>query len=277
MGMIEWLNVLKLVNFINDVRQCVVSLAHSWGFHVCLCDAQDFTVRDAFLSFSWSIMKVSDPVNRAEEASTMTFEDFLEALCRSCDLMSIPTDEDIDALGCKTAGEWDAGVDAETRSTCGPRIVACSLLRNFSTGVCACACVVGSVAASALCRMDGHDCAAAGREACKVPVHLHDALPERKEPHRAGLMADHACPLDVAVVTCVCNVTQTTHKGRGNGGTGGVRRPLRTQLDQTNQKQGNQKQRGQTGAVKSNRIIHTGGRSRQSASALSETGSGTTR
>jgi hypothetical protein len=60
-------------------------------------------------------MKVSDPVNRAEEASTMTFEDFLEALCRSCDFMSIPTDADLVALGCKTASEWDARVDPETR------------------------------------------------------------------------------------------------------------------------------------------------------------------
>ena len=78
---------------------------------------QDFTIKDAFLASSWSIMRVSDPVNRAEEASTMSFEDFLEALCRTSDLMSIPTDEDIAEAGCKTAGEWDTKIDVETRST----------------------------------------------------------------------------------------------------------------------------------------------------------------
>ncbi len=122
---------------------------------------QDFTIREAFLSCMWSIMKVSDPVNRGDEAYTMSFEDFMEVrrvvragamlvsppcvvvrirllrchrrcglhsvtsalfvtrsvqcLCRSCDLQSIPTDEDMAALECTTAAQWDAAIDDESR------------------------------------------------------------------------------------------------------------------------------------------------------------------
>jgi hypothetical protein len=59
----------------------------------------DFTKREARLCFCWSKMRVADEVKRELAWTTMTFFDFLEALCRVSELKSFPTDAQLEAGG----------------------------------------------------------------------------------------------------------------------------------------------------------------------------------
>ena len=51
-------------------------------------------------------MAVADEVRRRLQFKCITFEDFLEALARVCDMKALPTDDDILKAGVKTTGQF---------------------------------------------------------------------------------------------------------------------------------------------------------------------------
>ena len=61
-----------------------------------LLDGKFVTRADAVLAFSSSRMRVSNDVDvqRWTQATHLSFSDFLEALCRLADMVSLPTDSD---------------------------------------------------------------------------------------------------------------------------------------------------------------------------------------
>ncbi len=63
---------------------------------------QEFSKRDAVLSFLWSRLRTSGDNNPARyvQATHATYEDFLEAICRVADMKVLP-DFDVDVV------EWD--------------------------------------------------------------------------------------------------------------------------------------------------------------------------
>jgi len=66
----------------------------------------DFTKRECQLCFVWSKMRVTDELKNRHKWTHGTFMDFLEALARSCELMSLPDDADIADLKVNTVVEW---------------------------------------------------------------------------------------------------------------------------------------------------------------------------
>ena len=56
---------------------------------------EDFTQREAKLAFAWSQMAVADEVRRRVPFTCITFEDFMEALARVCDMKALPTDKEL--------------------------------------------------------------------------------------------------------------------------------------------------------------------------------------
>ena len=62
--------------------------------------------REGKLAFAWAQMAVADEVRRRLQFKCITFEDFLEALARVCDMKALPTDDDILKAGVKTTGEF---------------------------------------------------------------------------------------------------------------------------------------------------------------------------
>ena len=79
-----------------------------WFFLLKCCDLfdEDFTQREGKLAFAWSQMAVADEVRRRLQFKCITFEDFLEALARVCDMKALPTDDDILKAGVKTTGQF---------------------------------------------------------------------------------------------------------------------------------------------------------------------------
>eukprot|EP00943_MAST-04B_sp_MAST-4B-sp1_P009198 g9198.t1 len=79
-----------------------------WFFLLKCCDLfdEDFTQREGKLAFAWAQMAVADEVRRRLQFKCITFEDFLEALARVCDMKALPTDDDILKAGVKTTGEF---------------------------------------------------------------------------------------------------------------------------------------------------------------------------
>jgi hypothetical protein len=79
----------------------------------------DFTKREGRLCFTMSKMLVADEVKRDIAWTTMTYFDFLEALCRVSELKSFPLDKEIRIFGHKnvvdffrhrkTMTEWEGG------------------------------------------------------------------------------------------------------------------------------------------------------------------------
>jgi hypothetical protein len=61
----------------------------------------DLTSRDAALSFLWARMVVAVEGRRRE--FTLTFEDFMEAMCRMSSLKALPTADELKAAGCTHA------------------------------------------------------------------------------------------------------------------------------------------------------------------------------
>jgi hypothetical protein len=61
-----------------------------------LLDGEFLTRADAVLAFSSSRMRVSNDVDvqRWTQATHLSFSDFLEAICRIADMVSLPTDAD---------------------------------------------------------------------------------------------------------------------------------------------------------------------------------------
>ena len=64
---------------------------------------EDFTQREAKLAFAWSQMAVADEVRRRIPFTCITFEDFMEALARVCDMKALPTDKDLNG---SSVAEW---------------------------------------------------------------------------------------------------------------------------------------------------------------------------
>ena len=62
-------------------------------------EAGDFTAREAMTSFFNSRMFVVDEIKSRNKYITLGFVDFLEAICRVADMVSIPTDSDVEAVG----------------------------------------------------------------------------------------------------------------------------------------------------------------------------------
>ena len=68
----------------------------------------DLTSRDAALSFLWARMVVANyqTVEGRRREFTLTFEDFMEAMCRMSSLKALPTADELKAAGCAHAGQW---------------------------------------------------------------------------------------------------------------------------------------------------------------------------
>ena len=68
----------------------------------------DLTSRDAALSFLWARMVVANyqTVEGRRREFTLTFEDFMEAMCRMSSLKALPTADELKAAGCTHAGQW---------------------------------------------------------------------------------------------------------------------------------------------------------------------------
>ena len=59
----------------------------------------DFTAREAMLAFFNSRMVVVDEIKSRNKYISLSFVDFLEAICRVADMISIPINEDIELVG----------------------------------------------------------------------------------------------------------------------------------------------------------------------------------
>ena len=75
--------------------------------------SSNFTKREARLCFCWSKMKYSDELKNNFKWTHMFFLDFLEALARATELMSIPTDEQIERYGFANVVEYELGMTNE--------------------------------------------------------------------------------------------------------------------------------------------------------------------
>eukprot|EP00946_MAST-07B_sp_MAST-7B-sp1_P005304 g5304.t1 len=64
---------------------------------------EDFTQREAKLAFAWSQMAVADEVRRRVPFTCITFEDFMEALARVCDMKALPTDKELNGA---SVADW---------------------------------------------------------------------------------------------------------------------------------------------------------------------------
>lgn len=73
-----------------------------------ILDGQYFTRADAVLAFSCSRMRVSNDVDvqRWTQATHLSYPDFLEALCRVTDMVSLPTEADL--IAAPYAGDVEA-------------------------------------------------------------------------------------------------------------------------------------------------------------------------
>jgi hypothetical protein len=52
---------------------------------------RDLTLREVTLCFVWSRMLVADEVGNFRKLETLTFVDFVEAVCRLADYLKLPT------------------------------------------------------------------------------------------------------------------------------------------------------------------------------------------
>jgi hypothetical protein len=66
----------------------------------------DFTIRECQLCFVWSKMRVVDELKHRYKWVHGTFMDFLEAIGRSCELISLPDDADIADMGVNNVVQW---------------------------------------------------------------------------------------------------------------------------------------------------------------------------
>lgn len=79
------------------------------------CLNEDFTMREGKMVFCWSKMNVADELRDEVRNQSLTFTDFLEALCRVADASSMPTGEDMEAAGASNAYEYFRHLEQEGR------------------------------------------------------------------------------------------------------------------------------------------------------------------
>ena len=74
----------------------------------------DFSDRLGILAFGWSRMCVHDELSVAGKVNTehLTFEGFLEALCRMSALKALPTPEDVESAEERDAGTFLVKLEA---------------------------------------------------------------------------------------------------------------------------------------------------------------------
>ena len=82
MNMMEWIAFLKKAHLIAD----------------------DFEEKEAKFAFAWSQMTVVDEIKRRIPYTCITFEDFLEAIARVCDMKALPTTAELSIAGTKSCG-----------------------------------------------------------------------------------------------------------------------------------------------------------------------------
>ena len=73
----------------------------------------DFTRREARLAFVWAKMRVKDELTNRFKHTHMNFTDFLEALSRASEMMTLPDDCDIEEAGCANIVEYFNSMDSE--------------------------------------------------------------------------------------------------------------------------------------------------------------------
>ena len=80
--------------------------ARSWGNAMRALNfvGIDLSERDISLCFVWSRMAVSGTPSAKDDC--LSFEGFLEALCRLSSIKALPTDEEIAERGCSDAGDY---------------------------------------------------------------------------------------------------------------------------------------------------------------------------
>ena len=64
----------------------------------------DLTIRECELCFVWSRMSASGPPSAKDDL--LSFEGFLEALCRLASIKALPTDIEVEEKGCADAGQY---------------------------------------------------------------------------------------------------------------------------------------------------------------------------
>lgn len=81
---------------------CVNVRAREVG-HSSPCVTQDFTRQEAVLAFTFSRMSVVDELKSYSTWITLSLTDFLEALARVATMISMPTEEDMEAMEAENA------------------------------------------------------------------------------------------------------------------------------------------------------------------------------
>ena len=66
----------------------------------------DFEEREAKLAFAWSQMAIANEVKQRNVFLSISFEDFLEAIARVCDLKALPTTDELRASGTKNTAHF---------------------------------------------------------------------------------------------------------------------------------------------------------------------------
>ena len=79
-----------------------------WGQFVTAAGlmGDDFDEKEAKLAFAWCQMAVSNEVQPRSVFISISFEDFLEALARICDLKALPTVLELRAAGTKNTAHF---------------------------------------------------------------------------------------------------------------------------------------------------------------------------
>ena len=81
--------------------------------------SEDLTMRELRLAFWWSRMVVVDEVKSRLKFTTLTWTQFVEALARVADMMSVPTDADLASIGAGDIMSFEeklADADADTQA-----------------------------------------------------------------------------------------------------------------------------------------------------------------
>jgi len=75
----------------------------------------NYTRRDALLAFTWSRMRTASDWDEAAPSTRLTWPDFLEAICRTADTMSLPTAQDVKLEGVDSPYEYVQKMAQEQR------------------------------------------------------------------------------------------------------------------------------------------------------------------
>jgi hypothetical protein len=90
-----------------------ICTARSLAFALIIQMGGDFTKREARLAMVWSKMRVKDELTNRLKHTHLNFTDFLEALARASEMMTLPDDRDIKEAGCANVVEYFNSMESD--------------------------------------------------------------------------------------------------------------------------------------------------------------------